>query len=65
MYDKIKQLADARGETISDMCAATGISQSTISNLKSRNSSLSAANTCIVAKHYGVAPEYLLPDKED
>lgn len=58
MFSKLEELLKKKGVTIADMCRATGINQSVISNLKNRDSNLSFENLVKVAKYLDVPMEY-------
>ena len=62
MYDIIKELADEKGVTFADISRATGIAETTLSNMKTRNGSLSFANAALIAEYFGVPLERLKPD---
>lgn len=59
MYEIYERLLEQNHVTTADVCKATGISQSTMSNWKKRRSNLSAKNTRLVADYFGVAVDYL------
>lgn len=63
MYEIYKRLLEERNVTTADVCKATGISQSTMSNWKKRNNALSVKNAQKVADYFGVTIEYLLYGK--
>lgn len=56
LYEKIKELCDAKGISIHGMCVALGINDSTISNLKTRDNqrSLSAEAVAKIADFFNV-----------
>ncbi len=61
MYEKIKRLADAKGESIRQVSIAADVPYSCISDLKSgRSKSLSAENLGKLAKHFGVNIDYFV-----
>jgi len=63
MYDIFERLLKERGLTVADVCRATGIRQSTMSNWKNRNNMLSAKNAQLVADFFGVSVDYLMGRK--
>lgn len=60
MYEKLKELLDERGITVAEMCRETGISQSTMSNLKERGGNLSVENLVKVTRYLGVTVESIV-----
>lgn len=62
MYEKLKKLLQERGETVADMCRATGVPETTMSNLKRRGGNLSALNLVKVAHYLGVSVESLVEE---
>ena len=60
MYSIFERLLQERGVTVADVCRATGIRQSTLSNWKKRNNKLSAKNAELVADYFGVSVDYLM-----
>lgn len=60
MYTIFERLLKERGLTVADVCRATGIRQSTMSNWKARNNQLSAKNASLVADFFGVSVDYLM-----
>jgi transcriptional regulator with XRE-family HTH domain len=65
VFSKLEELLKKKGVTIADMCRATGINQSVISNLKNRDSNLSFENLVKVAKYLGVPMEYFADGEEE
>lgn len=65
MYDIYEKLLELRGVTTADVCKATGISQSTMSNWKKRKNNLNAKNAQKVADYFGVSVDFLMSGKED
>lgn len=59
MYSIFEQLLRERGVTVADVCRATGIKQSTMSNWKKRRNLLSPDNALLVANYFGVSIDYL------
>ena len=59
MYSIFEQLLRERGVTVADVCRATGIKQSTMSNWKKRRNRLSPDNALLVANYFGVSVDYL------
>lgn len=59
MYSIFEQLLRERGVTVADVCRATGIKQSTMSNWKKRKNRLSPDNAVLVANYFGVTVDYL------
>lgn len=64
MYEVFEQLLQKFGVTTADVCKATGIGQSTISNWKSRRNLLSGKNAQLIADYFGVSVDYLMTGKE-
>lgn len=60
MYEKLEALLKERGISIPQLCADTGIGQSTISNLKIRRTEFSMKNAKLVADYLGVPIEALI-----
>ena len=65
MYDIFAKLLELHNVTIADVCRATGISQSVISNWKKRKNQLSAKNLQLVADYFGVSVKYMLTGETD
>lgn len=59
MYSIFEELLKERGLTVADVCRATGIRQSTMSNWKKRNNNLTPKNAKLVADFFGVSVDYL------
>ena len=64
MYDVFEQLLQKFGVTTADVCKATGIGQSTMSNWKSRRNLLSAKNAQLIADYFHVSVDYLMTGTE-
>ena len=64
MYSIFERLLNERGVTVADVCRATGIRQSTMSNWKKRNNNLSAKNAKLVADYFNVSVDYLYGEQE-
>lgn len=64
MYDVFEQLLQKFGVTTADVCKATGIGQSTMSNWKSRRNLLSAKNAQLIADYFHVSVDYLMTGNE-
>ena len=62
MYEKIEALLKERGETVADFCRATGISPSTMTNLKKRKNNLLVDNAKKAAEYLEVSIESLTED---
>lgn len=65
MYDIYERLLELKDVTTADVCKATGISQSTMSNWKRRQNNLSAKNAQKVADYFGVTVDYLMSGKSE
>ncbi len=65
MYEIYEKLLEMRGVTTADVCKATGISQSTMSNWKKRNNMLSGKNAKLVADYFEVSVDYLMTGKNE
>ena len=64
MYEVFLKLLTDSGVSVSDVCKATGINQSTLSNWKARNNLLSAKNAKLIASYFGVSVDYLMTGKD-
>ena len=64
MYSIFLELLKLSGETVADVSRATGISETTLSNWKKRNSTLSLKNAVLIANHFNVSPGYLMGQEE-
>ena len=64
MYEVFEQLLTKFGVTTADVCKATGIGQSTMSNWKNRRNLLSGKNAQLIADYFGVSVDYLMTGKE-
>lgn len=64
MYEIFEQLLQKYGVTTYQVSKATGISQSTFSNWKSRRNLLSADKATLIANYFGVSLDYLMTGKE-
>ena len=64
MYEVFEQLLQKFGVTTADVCKATGIGQSTMSNWKSRRNLISGKNAQLIADYFGVSVDYLMAGKE-
>ena len=64
MYEIFEQLLQKFGVTTADVCKATGIGQSTMSNWKSRRNLISGKNAQLIATYFGVSVDYLMTGKE-
>lgn len=62
LYEIIRELADEKGVTFADISRATGIAETTLSNMKTRNGSLSFANAALIADYFGIPLERLKQD---
>lgn len=64
MYSIFEMLLQEKGVTVADVCRATGIKQSTMSNWKKRGNRLHPDNAILVAKYFGVSIDYLYGNNE-
>ncbi len=64
MYEIFEQLLQKFNVTTADVCKATGIGQSTMSNWKSRRNLISGKNAQLIADYFGVSVDYLMTGKE-
>lgn len=64
MYEIFEQLLQKFGVTSADVCKATGIGQSTISNWKNRRNLISGKNAQLIADYFKVSVDYLMTGKE-
>lgn len=60
MYNIFEKLLRERGVSVADVCRATGIRQSTMSNWKKRNNKLSAKNAELIADYFGISVDELM-----
>lgn len=61
LYNKINELCKLNNISISSLCLATGISRSTLSELKAgRNKSISSDNLSKIADYFKVPSDYIL-----
>ncbi len=65
MYKQYEKLLMNKGVSTYQVCAATGLSQSTISTWKTRGGSLSVENLKKLADYFGVTIEYFLTGPEE
>lgn len=63
MYSVFLKLLALRGLSVADVCKATGISQSTMSNWKKRNNLITGKNAKLIADFFGVSIDYLMTGK--
>ncbi|MFQ7239933.1 MAG: helix-turn-helix domain-containing protein [Roseburia intestinalis] len=59
-----EQLLQKFGITAADVCKATGIRQSTISNWKSRRNLISGKNAQLIADYFNISVDYLMSGEE-
>lgn len=64
MYKVFLELLRKYGVTVADVCRATGINQSTLSNWKARNNMLSAKNAQLIADYFHVSVDYIMTGKD-
>lgn len=64
MYEIFEQLLQKFGVTTADVCKATGIGQSTMSNWKARRNLISGKNAQLIADYFEVSVDYLMTGKE-
>lgn len=60
MYEIYEMLLERTGESTADVCRATGIYQSTISNWKKRRNKLNPEYAKLIADHFNVSVDYLM-----
>lgn len=65
MYEIFERLLQEHGVTTYQVSKATGISQSTFSNWKSRRNLLSPDKAKLIANYFGVSLDYLMTGKEE
>ena len=65
MYEIFEQLLQKYGVTTYQVSKATGISQSTFSNWKSRRNLLSADKATLIANYFGVSLDYIMTGKAE
>ena len=59
MYKIFEKLMKERGVSVADVCRATGIKQSTMSNWKTRRNYITPENAMLIANYFGVTLDYL------
>lgn len=64
MYEIFEQLLQKFGVTTADVCKATGIGQSTMSNWKNRRNLISGKNAQLIADYFNVSVDFLMTGKE-
>lgn len=64
MYEVFEQLLLKFGVTTADVCKATGIGQSTMSNWKNRRNLISGKNAQLIADYFNVSVDYLMTGKD-
>lgn len=64
MYEVFEQLLLRFGVTTADVCKATGIGQSTMSNWKNRRNLISGKNAQLIADFFNVSVDFLMTGKE-
>ena len=64
MYEIFEQLLQKFGVTTADVCKATGIGQSTMSNWKARRNLISGKNAQLIADYFDISVDYLMTGKE-
>ena len=65
MYEVFEKLLEERNLTVAEVSRATGISQSTFSNWKSRRNKLSAANAIKLSSFFNVTVGYLMGEESE
>lgn len=60
MYEIYEMLLERAGESTADVCRATGIYQSTISNWKKRRNKINPKYAKLIADHFGVSVDFLM-----
>lgn len=65
MYERYEELLKINNVTTAEVCRATGIAQSTMSNWKKRRNAISIKNARLIAKFFNVPLEYLTGDDPD
>ena len=65
MYEIFEKLLERDGVSVAEVCKATGVRPSTISNWKKRNTKLSAENAAKLAKFFNVSVGFLMGEQED
>lgn len=64
MYEVFEQLLQKFGVSTADVCKATGIGQSTMSNWKNRRNLISGKNAQKIADFFHVSVDYLMTGEE-
>lgn len=64
MYEVFEQLLQKFHITTADVCKATGIRQSTISNWKNRRNLISGKNAQKIADYFHISVDYLMTGEE-
>lgn len=60
LYSRFQKLLERDKVTAAQVCKATGVSESTISNLKARGGNLSVDNLKALADYFKVPMEYFI-----
>ena len=60
MYEIYEMLLERTGESTANVCRATGIYQSTISNWKKRRNKINPKYAKLIADHFGVSVDFLM-----
>lgn len=60
MYEIFEQLLQKFGVTSYKVCKDTGISQSTVSTWKTKNTKIGSENAEVLARYFGVSIDYLM-----
>lgn len=64
MYNNFYRLLQKHNVSVADVCRATGISQSTMSNWKSRDTAISIKNAQLIADYFGITVDQLMFGKD-
>lgn len=65
LYERIENLCKKRGVSVTQLCRATGIPRSNLSELKmGRQQTINAASIAKIADYFGVSVDYLLGAEE-
>lgn len=65
MYKKFEELLVKNNETAYQVAKATGIATATLTEWKKGTYTPKIDKLCLIAKHFGVAVDFFLDQKED
>jgi len=65
MYKKFTELLRAKNSTVADLCRATGLKESSLSNWKKRNKGINTDTLIAICKYFNVSSDWFLGLDED